>query len=98
MDEDSDEISARITAATGADIPHLYFNSHIAVGNGRDILLCLEQNRHPVATINVPLTEAKTLAESLTRYIDHLEQRTGRKIITAQDLVALARQERDEDR
>lgn len=75
-------IEDRIEAGVNADIPNIYFNGFAnTIGSG-DVLIVLENNGKPVATLNTSFTVAKTLVAKLNATLQHLETVTKNKIMT----------------
>jgi hypothetical protein len=80
--QDDQGLSNRIQKAVNSDIPHLYCNGFVNTVGPGDILIVLEQNSKPIATINTSYTVAKTLVAKLNGLIQNLEVKTGNKIMT----------------
>jgi len=79
-------VEERIEAGIKADIPNIYFNGFTnTVGSG-DVLIVLESNGKPVATLNTSFTVAKTLVAKLNATLQHLETATKNKIMTTDDV------------
>ena len=79
---------ARLVKALESDVEQIYFNSVVnSIGSG-DILMVLERNGKPVATLNTSYTVAKTLALKLAQLIGNLEESTGNTIMTTDDVEA----------
>lgn len=87
MPEKLDEINKRLTDAINLDdIPNIYFNGFTnTIGLG-DIVISIERNGKPVAVLNASYTVAKTLALKLNGLIQNLENTTGNKIMTTDDV------------
>lgn len=86
MAEEVQDHGNRIAVATAAAIPHLGANG-FAVGMGTgDIVISLEQNGVPVATVNCSFTVTKTLAMLLGNVIADLERMSGRTIMTTKEI------------
>ena len=63
----------RVERGIAADIPQIYFNGFAtALGSG-DVVIVLERNGKPVATLNASFTEAKTLVQKIGELIASLE-------------------------
>jgi len=86
MASENQDHSARIAAAVGAPIPHLTANS-IAVGLGTgDVVIVMELNGQPVATVNLSFTMTKSMATILGNVIADLEDISGRPIMTTKEV------------
>lgn len=89
MDENNKQVKEqqeRIAKALRADIPHHYVNGFAtALGSG-DVIVVLEQNGEPTATVNLSYTVAKTLYLGLAQIIATLESATGRTMLTTQEM------------
>ena len=86
MAEPAREQLDRIGLATTADVPHLSANG-LAIGLGTgDIVIALEQNGRPIATLNCSFTVAKTIATLLGNVIADLEAMSGRPIMTTVEI------------
>ena len=84
-------------AVKNKDLPHIYFNGFSNTITNSDMLLVFKQNDTPVAVLNASYTVAKTLAIKLGNMIAELEERTGNKIMTTDDIEAKIRSvEQDE--
>ena len=68
------------------DIPHIYCNGFTNVLGGGDIMLVLQQNQRPQATINLSFSLAKTLSVKLGQMIKLLENKTGNRIMTTDEI------------
>ena len=90
----SDPIQLRLQAALSADIPTLYANSFAIVIGTADSTIVLEQNGKPVAVLNLSFTSSKTLAAKLGGVIAHLEENSGRPIMTTDDIEGMFSAER----
>lgn len=63
-----------------------YFNGFsVAVGAG-DVLISLQHNGKQHLVLNTSYTVAKTLANALTESIGQLEEKTGNKIMTVNEV------------
>ena len=74
-------------AVKNTNIPQLYCNGFALQASGLDTLMVLERNGLPVATLNMSFSSAKTLAQKLNELIDAIEKRTGRSIMTDEEIV-----------
>lgn len=96
MPEQDDPLQTQIH--TGLDLPperKIYFNGFVsAVGQG-DILIVLQEDTKPVAVLHASHTVAKTLSLKVGEIIKTLEDRTGRPILTTDEIVALLSQEQE---
>jgi len=81
-------IPAEIEAAiNNPDVPKIYSNSFAcALGIGDSSILFKNGNK-PVCLLNLSYTTAKTLAIKLQGLIVHLENASGNKIMTTDDIV-----------
>ena len=85
---EKDDGRARLVKALESDVEQIYFNSVVnSIGSG-DILIVLERNGKPVATLNTSYTVAKTFALKLAQLIGNLEGLTGNTIMTTDDVAA----------
>jgi len=83
MPNDNLNAVERVNNAVGnSEIPHIYFNGFVSTIGPGDVLIVLEQNNKPVATINTSYTVAKTMVAKLNGLINSLEVKTGNKIMT----------------
>lgn len=77
--------SQRIQGAVESDVA-IYFNGFtIGIGNG-DIVFALERNGKPVAALNASYTVAKTLAQKLGRIMAQLEEASGNRIMSTDEV------------
>ena len=68
--------------------PAIYFNGFaMAIATG-DVVIALQLNGKPTMVMNTSYTVAKSLAESLSKVIGELEQKTGTTIMTVQTVAA----------
>lgn len=82
MSSSQDEINKRLEKGLGSDIPQIYFNGFASgIGTG-DVILVLERNGKPVATLNTSYSVAKTFALKINGLIQGLETKTENKIMT----------------
>ena len=89
IDNKKKELSyqARIEQALdNAEIPKLHFNGFVNSMGVGDVLMVLENNRKPVATLNASYTVIKTFANSLNRLIENLESKSERMIMTTNEV------------
>ena len=68
------------------DIPKIYFNGFVNQISQGDIIIALECNSKPVATLNASYTVAKTLVQHLNRLIQVIESASGNNIMTTEDI------------
>jgi len=80
---------ARMKRGLESDVPQIYFNGFINVLGIADVLVTLERNGRPVATLNMSYTTAKTLALSLAQVVAQLEEATGRDMLTTEEVHSL---------
>ncbi len=69
-----------------AEAPALYANGFVNGLGIADAYLVLQANGRPVAVVNMPLSLAKTLGESLLEMVQSHEQHTGQRVRTMQEL------------
>lgn len=73
-------------AVENSELPHLYFNGFTnAMGSG-DITIILQQSGHVVGVLNTSFTVAKTLAQKLQELIANLEEASGNRIMTIEEI------------
>ncbi|MBF0458673.1 MAG: hypothetical protein HQK99_12360 [Nitrospirae bacterium] len=73
-------------ASESGDIPKIYFNNPVGFVNAGDISILLLMNNSPVAVMNMSFTVAKTLAAHLGSIIAKVEEKTGNKVMTIDDI------------
>ena len=73
-------------ALENAEIPNINFNGFVNTMGIGDILMVLENNGKPVATLNGSYTVIKTFANSLNELIANLESKSEKEIMTTQDI------------
>ncbi|MBF0320633.1 MAG: hypothetical protein HQL01_12610 [Nitrospirae bacterium] len=73
-------------ASESGDVPKIYFNHPVVFYNPGDISMLLQMNGSPVAVINMSFTVAKTVAAHLGSVIAGVEEKTGNKIMTIDDI------------
>lgn len=76
----------RVQLALTAPVPHLYANGFVVTGSNSDVMVALELNGTPVATLNLSFTAAKSLVVSLGGQIAQLEEFMGQEIRTSQEI------------
>jgi hypothetical protein len=82
----ADPHKERLDRALSPDIPNYYVNGFAnALGTG-DIVIALETNGKPVASVNMSYTVAKTLALGLSQIIATLETATGKTMLTTHEM------------
>lgn len=86
---DPGQQQARLAAALAGNVPQVYFNGFVNALGTADLVAVLERNGQPVAVLNMSYTTAKTLARLLAQTIAQLEERTGRDMLTTQDVELL---------
>lgn len=67
-------------------IPKLYANGFVNALGGGDSTILLQRNGEPIAVLNLSYSLAKTLAVKLSAMIKELEEKTGNKIMTSDDI------------
>lgn len=67
-------------------IPEIYFNGFSTFLAPSDVFVVLYRNGYPAAKLNLSYTTAKTLAVQLEKLIADLEEDSGRKIMTIDDV------------
>lgn len=77
---------ARTQAAQAPEVPSLYANSFLNVHTGSDVAVIFEKNSKPIAVMNLSYTTAKSLVVYLGQMISDIEQRSGRDIMTSDDV------------
>ena len=78
--------ASRISAALESSVPEIYANGYTMGFTPSDIIVALERNGRPVATLNFSLSMAKTLSEGLSRSISDLERASERKVMTSAEM------------
>ncbi|MCI0486289.1 MAG: hypothetical protein L0229_06780 [Blastocatellia bacterium] len=94
MPEQNDPHQPHIQA--GLELPaekKIYFNGFAsAIGQGDTLIVLLEDN-NPVALLHASHTIVKTLSLKLAEIINTLESKTGRPVLTTDEIVASLSQE-----
>ena len=89
MPEQNDLHQSRIQA--GLELPaekKIYFNGFAStIGQGDTSIVLMEDNK-PVALLHMSHTIAKTLSLKLAEIINTLESKTGRQVLTTDDISA----------
>ncbi len=85
-DEKPGVLSERIERALHSEIPNYYVNGFASALGTSDIVIALEKNGAPVATLNMSYTVAKTLAVSLSHVVANLEALTSRTMLTTHEM------------
>jgi hypothetical protein len=84
--EHTNEVDERFARAMSANVQELYINGFsIGLGVG-DVFVIMERNGSPSAILNMSYTVAKTLAAALGNTIAQLEEKSGREMLTTNDL------------
>lgn len=87
MAEPSEEEKSKlISMSLSSDVPEIYFNGFSNALGLSDVLITLQRNGKPVATLNASYTVAKTLAILLNDLVQTLETKTGNTIMTVPDV------------
>ena len=73
-------------ALEDTEIPKLHFNGFVNTMAIGDVLMVLEKNGKPVATLNGSYTVVKSFANSLNNLIENLERKSERKIMTTKEV------------
>lgn len=73
-------------AVQDSELPHLYFNNFINAMGAGDITIVLQQSGHVVGVLNTSFTVAKTLAQKLQELIANLEEASGNRIMTIEEI------------
>lgn len=69
-----------------AECESIYFNGFsLAIGTG-DVMIALQKNGKHHLTLNTSYTVAKTLLNALEESIAQLEEKTGNKIMTVNEI------------
>jgi hypothetical protein len=68
------------------DVPKIYANGFACSLGAGDIGILLQRADQPVALINMSYTTAKTLVLKLTGLIKFLEEKSGKSIMTTDDI------------
>jgi hypothetical protein len=79
----------RMRRALETGVPRLYVNGFLSGLGISDIWCVLERNGKPEAMLNMSYTAAKSFAASLGQLVAILEERTGRDMLTTNDLERL---------
>lgn len=74
------------TAIDNDGIPKYYANGFTFAAGNADFILVLQKNNRPELVVNLSLTIAKTLAEKLGDFIKNLEENSGSKILTTNQI------------
>lgn len=64
----------------------LYLNSFKAGLSAADVFVIIQRNGEDLAVLNMSYTVAKSLGEALSRLIADLEKKSGRVIMTSNDV------------
>lgn len=75
-----------IVESAFAQTPLLYANGFVNGLGLTDAYLVLQANGRSVATVNMSISVAKTLAQSLTAMVDSYERETGQTVRTLGEL------------
>jgi hypothetical protein len=80
------DANERISRATDAGVPQIYFNGFVSTMSTGDVLTILERNGKPVVVLNMSYTIAKTLALSLGQIISQFESGVERNMLTTHEV------------
>jgi hypothetical protein len=76
----------RLVKAAQSDAPKIYANGFALGMSYSDITVVLEANSQTAGVLNLSFTCAKTLAQKLAGIISQLEEKSGRQIMTTDDI------------
>jgi hypothetical protein len=89
------EIAAK--AVESPDIPKLYANGFMTGYSNSDLIVILQQNGMPIASLNLSFTTAKSLALKLGNLIKDIEMMSGQAIMTTDDVEKYRKKEEKKD-
>lgn len=69
-------------ALKNEELPSIYFNGFTVTGGNSDILIILQKNTKPIATLNCSFTIAKTLVQKLNDIVRSFELKVGHDFLT----------------
>ena len=73
-------------ALLSSEVPHLFCTGFMNAVTNSDIVVFFEASGRPVATLNLSFTMAKTLAKRLNETIVGLEEASGQRIMTTDEI------------
>ena len=73
-------------ALNDPNVPKIYVNAFLSGYNNTDFTLLLQSNGKPAAILNLSYPLAKTLAQSILGTISGLENLSGQKFLTMEDM------------
>ena len=85
-DEAPTEQFQRIVEAAFAEVPNLYTNGFVNGLGLTDSYLVLQANGRSVAVVNMSVSVAKTLGQSLLAMVESYEQQSGQTVATLEEL------------
>jgi hypothetical protein len=91
------EADERFARAKQAGVVELYANGFVTGLGMGDVYVVLERNGNPAAILNMSYTVAKTLAAAIGNAIAQLEEKSGREMLTTNDLVRVFSKKEDAD-
>ncbi|MBF0336873.1 MAG: hypothetical protein HQL05_03495 [Nitrospirae bacterium] len=83
---EDNEYKEQLGKVIGASVDSLYFNGFETFMTVGDVGIILKLQGKDILTLNTTFTVAKTLAENLTKIIQHLESKTETNILTMEDI------------
>ena len=81
-----EDFEKRLEAARTGDVPHLYGNSFATSFTSSDVMISIELNGFPQATINLPLGLAKDLGKVLTESFKNFETDLKLSVVSSSDV------------
>ena len=95
MEEQAPE--QRVQNALSAEIPNLYVNGFTNNATLGDIMVVLEANGRPVGVLNMSYTVAKTFVIKMGALVKMFEERTGRPMLTIDDVAKILGRDEEQE-
>jgi hypothetical protein len=93
-DETAAEQLQRIVEAAFAEMPNLYTNGFVNGLGLTDCYLVLQVNGRSLAVVNMSVSVAKTLGQSLLAMVESYEQQSGQTVATLDELQQRSQEEK----
>jgi hypothetical protein len=87
----------RFDAAKAANVPEIYINGFVHGLGAGDVYTVIERNGSPVAILNMSYTVAKTFSVALGAIVARLESRSGRDMLTTQEIEEIFKESENKD-